>query len=957
MRAYEFLKESTTTLNKLYNGNFPDRDESFWDEVRPHEFDNELEVKIMPKHKLSIMLQSQYRVEHLDEILDMMDEDQQEILQRYMNDPNLSNKIILLSGDRIIDGNHRALAAALKGVPIKYVDLADLDEQDVTEDTSKLNYIGNCTDDDVIEHLFGDATGFAQAVDEYGDDFELDDLVVKYDPDSDIHSFYYKQQGVTEDNENTGGDYAIHLGNLKRFFKGEDPLAELVPERRTHSYALYSDIFKDDQSAVPWRKTFASLTGKDFKEVLHNPKILGGYRPKKFSIPPGTLVGDMHLANMFYSKVFAKTPEEKQEIAKKYKESLVPFNGADLSKYVKPELLIPKQQGMAEGKIINTYLWHGSRHKNEMLHPRQAVDTGGAAGSNQNAIYATSDPKVAIAMGLTTSGSDTGMFPNDPQMVLFSGDIRKGKYVYLHKLPMNGPDGKPQFVQGGNSREFHSVPDVKQIKPIEIKEVPVNKYLNLIRKATKQDWALRKKYMKNEGVAEGFDKEAGAWRDWQIKMLPRKIEMLSRLVKGWVPSEEDHIAAIEAGYDAMKETGDVKDAAKAIADTLKEIQSRQGMAEGKQQVERNGIQLNVSIDGATVDIRPMINGNQVGYVVFDRDGKTLVADDLAIDEEYRGRGIAKIIYDYLKELGFTVKRSTDQLPAGKAFWDKYKGVQGQVWEDEHVDEMALSTYKTMGDFSKPGPFTGADKKLVPHPKNIEKATRFFEQTPFDFRLFFSHLKGTGKYSEHGPMSHDQIRQVFGQDSEEIINGSEDAITVVYVGNKGDAKVMLTPWMMAHRFGHAINAGARNKNWTAWGEAENYFFQTVNNLLDEHYGKVPATKPPGRNMLFQLTPEYNALFNAMGTQRSSTSGQIRRPYEFLYELFAQYLGTGKVTLNPLPTNLGYGRRVFGNPTKYMNIKPEYRDEGERKQAADSLAYTMELLFNDVLSDSVGKIFVM
>lgn len=284
-------------------------------------------------------------------------------------------------------------------------------------------------------------------------------------------------------------------------------------------------------------------------------------------------------------------------------------------------------------------------------------------------------------------------------------------------------------------------------------------------------------------------------------------------------------------------------------------------------------------------------------------------------------------------------------------------LEDQGVAEDTVDEMALQTYKTMGDFTKPGPFTGADKKLVPHPKNIEKATRFFEQTPFDFRLFFSHLKGTGKYSEHGPMSHDQLRQVFGQEAEEIINGSEDAITVVYVGNKGDAKVMLTPWMMAHRFGHAINAGVRNKNWTAWGEAEKYFFQAVNEFLEEHYGKVPATRPPGRNMLFQLTPEYNALFNAMGTQRSSKSGQIRRPYEFLYELFAQYLGTGSVTLNPLPTNLGYGRMVFGNPTKYMNIKPEYRDEGERKQAADSLAYTMELLFNDVLGDSVGKIFVM
>jgi hypothetical protein len=56
----------------------------------------------------------------------------------------------------------------------------------------QLSYYGNCTDDEVVEQIFGDATGFAQAVDEYGDDFTLDDLVVKYDSETDIHSFYYK---------------------------------------------------------------------------------------------------------------------------------------------------------------------------------------------------------------------------------------------------------------------------------------------------------------------------------------------------------------------------------------------------------------------------------------------------------------------------------------------------------------------------------------------------------------------------------------------------------------------------------------------------------------------------------------------------------------------------------------------------------------------------------------------
>lgn len=283
---------------------------------------------------------------------------------------------------------------------------------------------------------------------------------------------------------------------------------------------------------------------------------------------------------------------------------------------------------------------------------------------------------------------------------------------------------------------------------------------------------------------------------------------------------------------------------------------------------------------------------------------------------------------------------------------------------DFIDEMALSTYKTMGDFSKPGPFQGTDKKLVPHPKNIEKATQFFEKTPYDFRLFFSNIPGTGKYSEYGPMTPDNIRKVFGPEADTILQDSDDAITVVFVGNKGDRKVMLTPWMMAHRFGHAVQAGVRkNRSWSAWGEAEKHFFTTINSTLGEYYGKVdrgPSSylgRPKSEQMNNNLTPEYNALFNAIGTQRSSRSSEIRRPYEFLYELFAQYLGTGKVTLNPLPTNLTYGRKAWGNPTNFMNIKPEFRDESDRAHASEMLAGDMQMMFDDVLSSSVGQIFVM
>lgn len=351
-------------------------------------------------------------------------------------------------------------------------------------------------------------------------------------------------------------------------------------------------------------------------------------------------------------------------------------------------------------------------------------------------------------------------------------------------------------------------------------------------------------------------------------------------------------------------------------------------------------------------------GNKVlGHVKFNiGDGKELDPQDLRVDDKYQGQGIARVMYDYVKSLGYTINRSWDQTDAGADFWNKHRGEDVRVWEQD-VAEAPLADYQPIGDFDKPGPFRGADKKLIPHPVNQLKAQRFFEKTPYNFRLFFSNIPGTGKYSEYGIMDPDTVKIIFGDAGEQIVAGHENAITVVYVGNSGDSKVMLTPWMMAHRLGHAIQVGARGQmrnQQQPWKAGEDHFFGQVNSMLEEYYGK---SGQPGGNLKAELTPEYNALFNAMGTQRSSRSGEIRRPYEFLYEIFAQYLGTGTVTFNALPANLGYGRRVWGNPSRYLNIKPEYRDETVRKQAAEVLSYDMELMFNDALSNVEGKILVM
>jgi hypothetical protein len=117
-------------------------------------------------------------------------------------------------------------------------------------------------------------------------------------------------------------EQAIHLTKLGKFHKGEDELANYVPERITHFFALHP---------AKWESTFFSLTNKD-------PRKINFYGPKKIDIVPGTLVGDMAIANKFYR---AKTQEEKELYAQQYKDSVKSYP-VNVDEYRFPELLIPR---------------------------------------------------------------------------------------------------------------------------------------------------------------------------------------------------------------------------------------------------------------------------------------------------------------------------------------------------------------------------------------------------------------------------------------------------------------------------------------------------------------------------------------------------------------------------------------------------------------------------------------
>jgi GNAT superfamily N-acetyltransferase len=124
------------------------------------------------------------------------------------------------------------------------------------------------------------------------------------------------------------------------------------------------------------------------------------------------------------------------------------------------------------------------------------------------------------------------------------------------------------------------------------------------------------------------------------------------------------------------------------------IPVKQSMAEYRkpkvQQANRDGVDLTAHRYGNELTIDADTHGRNLARVVFNVAGQTLVARDLLVDEAYRGQGIAAVMYDYAKELGYRVERSGEQTDAGKSFWDKNRGKEATVWEN-FADGNSMST--------------------------------------------------------------------------------------------------------------------------------------------------------------------------------------------------------------------------------------------------------------------------
>jgi hypothetical protein len=274
-----------------------------------------------------------------------------------------------------------------------------------------------------------------------------------------------------------------------------------------------------------------------------------------------------------------------------------------------------------------------------------------------------------------------------------------------------------------------------------------------------------------------------------------------------------------------------------------------------------------------------------------------------------------------------------------------KDKKGNVSDDPEKFASTNSSFKKSDDVSK---------KILTSPSGVKKIKNQFNNTEVNFDMYFLNSKEGIKEREVGEVDPSVVKDLLGID----IQHNPENITIIFTNNSGDEKVMMTGWILAHRFGHACNRSGKSKQ--AFEEmvgdcadSFNQIFSECYNLHDtrlDKYGMPTSIGGYSPNII-------KAFFTEIGTFKSARERNLRGFYEFYYELFAQYLITGEVKFNSVPKMFSY---VKDRSKRYVRMTDHEADDMVEygNSYLQGLAdYTFPSRANNVLYAAKGKIFVM
>lgn len=281
-------------------------------------------------------------------------------------------------------------------------------------------------------------------------------------------------------------------------------------------------------------------------------------------------------------------------------------------------------------------------------------------------------------------------------------------------------------------------------------------------------------------------------------------------------------------------------------------------------------------------------------------------------------------------------------------------------ENEVLDEMPIQHFQTVGDFNKNSSFRHPeDRKILTNPKAVAKIHKKFANNHYDFNFFFVNSPEGNRHTEIGLVNPQWMETNMPKAWTEIApNINRDAINVIFTNNKGDERYPMTAWIIAHRLGHVFYANRTDfRRYNLWTEAET----AVETFTKEMLTYFGIAAPNGRSRYGGFTAGFDNrnylkmaqhLYQAVGTMKSARDGNLRNAHEFLHEMLAQFLTTGKVTLQPASAIItGY---AWGKAQQRYASTDSQEDISQIVQTFEN---DINYYLTTILDSATGGIFVM
>lgn len=270
------------------------------------------------------------------------------------------------------------------------------------------------------------------------------------------------------------------------------------------------------------------------------------------------------------------------------------------------------------------------------------------------------------------------------------------------------------------------------------------------------------------------------------------------------------------------------------------------------------------------------------------------------------------------------------------------------FKDFVLSEMPIKGFQLVGqwgpDAKRRYGYGPQDTGILENPKAVDKIHRSWSNSKNDFEFHFVRSFKASRHVEVGEVSREWVKENIGAD----IIPKEGAITVVFTNNIGTEKIPMTAWAMAHRFGHAVR-----KDKTFERHMSEEMFRDFGEILEYVYGVQTHSQEWGQREKYR-----KALFTAVGKMKSARENRLVTSYEFVHEVVAQYIITGRVEFNDLPDPLVVDRRMaWGRPNNTTRRVVDRTAYAEYNEMLRSHAAKYEYNLDSIFSGFEGKIYVM